>query len=70
VQEELGAPSRMASEAATVLLALIGICIIVIGVMILMQRPLPEKEVAIRPTDYQWRGHYYSHLPVRPILAG
>ena len=62
----------MASEAATVLLALIGIGIIVVGIMILIQRPTPtvEERVVARPTDYQWRGHYYSHLPVRPIMIG
>ena len=62
----------MASEAATVLLALIGIGIIVVGIMILMRRPTPvvEERVVARPTDYQWRGHYYSHLPVRPIMIG
>lgn len=62
----------MASEAATVLLALIGIGIIVVGIMILMRRSpsTVEERVVARPTDYQWRGHYYSHLPVRPIMIG
>ncbi len=64
----------MASETATVLLALIGIAVIVVGVMILMQmqKPVVEERVGpqARPRDYQWRGHYYSHLPVRPVIYG
>lgn len=59
----------MASEAATVLLALVGIGVIVVGIMILMQRQDPEPR-SDKVTDWQWRGHYYSHLPVRPILIG
>jgi len=76
----------MASEAITVLLALIGIGVITVGVMLLMQRSsireTKREEIvdgswvskAITPTEdprsWQWRGHSYSHLPVRPILIG
>ena len=64
----------MASEAATVFLGLIGIAVVAVGVMILMQRqqnnPIVEERVVARPRDYQWRGHYYSHLPVRPVIYG
>jgi hypothetical protein len=66
----------MASEALTVFIALIGIAIVAVGVMILMQlqmqrqNPVVEERVVARPTDYQWRGHYYSHLPIRPIMYG
>jgi hypothetical protein len=62
----------MASEATTVLLALIGIAVIVVGLMILiqLQKPpqMPRGSVEY-PADYQWRGHYYSHIPIRPIMS-
>jgi len=58
----------MASEAVMVILALIGIGVIVIGVMnlVVMQRPCIED--GIRTDRLQWRGHYYSHLPIRPFM--
>jgi len=62
----------MASEAATVLLALIGIAVVTVGAMILIQMRSAQvdERVVVRPTDYQWRGHYYSHLPIRPFMSG
>jgi hypothetical protein len=66
----------MASEAATVFIGLIGIAIVAVGVMILIQmqtqKTVVEERVGpvARPRDYQWRGHYYSHLPIRPVIYG
>ena len=63
----------MASEAVTVVVALIGIGVIVVGVMnlVVMQRPRTVKvEDDIRTDSWQWRGHYYSHLPIRPVIYG
>jgi len=57
--------SSSASEAATVLLALIGIGVIVVGIMILIQMQRPQ--VVEYPLEYPWRG--YSHLPLRPIIS-
>lgn len=61
----------MASEAVTVVVALIGIGVIVVGIMnlIVMQRPV-KVEDDIRTDSWQWRGHYYSHLPIRPMMYG
>jgi len=51
----------MASEAATVMLSVIGIAVIVVGIMILTQRPrVVEKEVVVRRP-------WYSHYPTRPL---
>lgn len=72
----------MASEAAIVMLTLVGIGIIVVGAMILMQRQRPievenKREIVIRsrpqwqPPPPSWvldRDRGYSHWPVRPIL--
>lgn len=67
------------SDALSVLLAMIGIGIIVVGVLILMQHEADEGErsrIIVREHGWsprsQWfrgRGYgpYYSHLP-RPIL--
>jgi hypothetical protein len=63
----------MASDALSVLLALIGIGIIVVGILILMQHEGDEGErsrIIVREPRSRWfRGYgpYYSHLP-RPIL--
>lgn len=69
----------MASDAAIVMLTLVGIGIIVVGAMILMQRQRPievenKREVVIRSRSVpppSWildRDRGYSHWPVRPIL--
>ena len=61
----------MASEALLIILALIGIGVIVVGVMniVVMQRPRPvEVEDNWRTDSWQWRGHNYSHLPIRPMI--
>jgi hypothetical protein len=65
----------MASEEAVVMLTLVGIGIIVVGAMILMQRPIEienKREVVIRsqppPSWVLDRDRGYSHWPVRPIL--
>jgi len=66
----------MASEAVVVVLALIGIGVIVVGIMnLMMMQRVASQEVrdpngAWDRNSWQWRGHYYSHLPVRPILIG
>ena len=61
----------MASEALMTILALIGIGVIVVGVMNLTQRPRVVKvEDDVRTDSWQWRGHYYSHLPIRPVIYG
>jgi hypothetical protein len=62
----------MASDTLSVLLALIGIGIIVVGVLILMQHEREEESprIIVREPRSRWfRGYgpYYSHLP-RPIL--
>ena len=61
----------MASEALLIILALIGIGVIVVGLMniVVMQRPRPvEVEDNWRTDSLQWRGHNYSHLPIRPMM--
>ena len=61
----------MASEAAIVMLTLVGIGIIVVGAMILMQRSAPEVVIRSQPPQPSWvldRDRGYSHWPVRPIL--
>jgi len=65
----------MASEAAVVVLALIGIGVIVVGIMNLVTIQRPTSVVKVEddtwsPDSWQWRGHYYSHLPVRPVIYG
>jgi hypothetical protein len=60
-------------DAGTVLLAIIGIGIIVVGVLILMDRPpAATREVVVERRGWPWRrggwGPYYSHLPVRPLV--
>jgi hypothetical protein len=65
-------------EASTVVLAVIGIAIVVVGVLLLMEvqkKPAePTERVIVRedvrrwwPRRWGW-GPYYSHLPVRPVL--
>lgn len=64
------------SEAATVLLILVGLGIIVVGVLLLLQRsqPHPSEKVVVREVRPHWRrpywgtGPYYAHLPYRPVL--
>jgi hypothetical protein len=64
----------MGLDAGTTLLAIIGIGIIVVGVLILLDRPQPVeptvKEVIVRePVWRPWAlGPYYSHLPVRHLV--
>ena len=54
----------MASEVATVMLTVVGIAVIVVGVMILMQRPrVVEKEVVVRRPWYP-----YSRYPLNPMI--
>ena len=61
----------MASEAVIVVLALIGIGVIVVGIMnLMMMQQRPVEDDGWNTNSWQWRGHYYSHLPVRPILVG
>ena len=63
-------------DAGTVLLAVIGIGIIVVGVLILMDRPAAavNREVIVERHGFGWPwrrggwGPYYSHLPVRPLV--
>jgi hypothetical protein len=61
----------MGLDAGTTLLAVIGIGIIVVGVLILMERPRPAeprvKEVIVREPVWGL-GPYYSHLPVRHLV--
>ena len=62
----------MVSEALLIILALIGIGVIVVGIMniVVMQRPRPSKidDDSWRTDSWQWRGHNYSHLPIRPMI--